>query len=153
MKRGLLMVCTLLVTFIAGVVIGATAFPVKTTLNEGLATAWSSVGKNLFGDLMFDASVKQPPDLIEPALQIDFGLYPPDPIFPTLFPKRVNFAYYPDPGDTSCKVGLQINVAADGTISGIVDPQILPQFQLQYTEVPITGAFCDNSAIIVEPPG
>jgi hypothetical protein len=148
------MICTLLVTFITGVVIGATAFPVKTSLNEGLATAWSSVGKNLFGDLMFDASVKHPPDPVEPELQIDFALYPPDPVFPTLFPKRVNFAYFPlDPIDTSCRVGLQINIAADGAISGIIDPDILPQFDLQYTEVPITGAFCDNSAIIVEPPG
>jgi len=95
MKRGLLMVCTLLVTFIAGVVIGATAFPVKTTLNEGLATAWSSVGKNLFGDLMFDASVKQPPDTIEPALQIDFGLYPPRSNFSNTVSKAGKFRLLP----------------------------------------------------------
>jgi hypothetical protein len=151
MKRACFMVAVLLLTFTAGIVIGATSSPVKTTINDGLVMALDSVGKNLFGDRMFAASVE---NLGEPVqsegVQMDVVMYPPDPVFPELFPKQINFAYYPlDPADTSCRIGLQINIAADGSTSAIINPDILPTFEIQATEDPIPGAFCDNSAIII----
>ncbi|MGD2064065.1 MAG: hypothetical protein PVF51_10855 [Nitrospirota bacterium] len=153
MKRAGFMAVVLLLTFTAGIVIGATSTPFTTKINGGLVMALDSVGKNLFGDRMFAASVQSPADPVQSdGVQIDLGLYPPDPVFPELFPKQVNFAFYPpDAADTACKIGLQINVTADGSTSAIVDPEILEDFEVQATEDPIPGAFCDNSAIIIDP--
>jgi len=153
MKRKLLIAFSFLLTFVAGLVTGATG-GFTTEPNEGLVEALDSVGKNLFGYGMFGAQINHPPDPVEPdEVQVDFALYPPDPIYPGLFPKRINFAFYPavpseHPPDP-CRTGLQINIAADGSMSGIIDPDLLPSFELQYTEDPIPGAYCDNTAIII----
>ena len=154
MKSRLITAGAFLITFVTGLVIGATgAF--TTVPNEGLVQALDSVGKNLFGYGMFGAQINQSPEPNEPAeVQIDLVMYPPDPIYPELFPKRINFAFYPavpseQPPDP-CRTGLQINIAADGSISGIIDPDIVPSFELaQAGEFGLPGAYCDNSVIVL----
>jgi len=152
MKRKILLVPGFLLTFCAGIVIGAIG-PFTTEPNEGLVEALDSVGKNLFGYGMFGAQLNPTTPSGPDQVQIDLVVYPPDPVYPTLFPKRVNFAFYPTvPSDhppDPCKTGLQINIAPDGSLSGIIDPDIVPVFEIQTAEVGIPGAYCDNTAIVL----
>jgi hypothetical protein len=128
MKRILFTAGALMLTFTAGVATGMKSEPFATTINAGLVNALNSVGQNLFGTSAFGARI-QPPTPVRPeSVQIDivaipwedFGL-PPSPIMPKIINLVVG---YPPDEVHPCRIGMQITVEADGTMNGIINPDV-----------------------------
>lgn len=120
-----------------------------TSINQGLVTAFGSVGRNLFGTHAFGATTlyESGPNGDAPvAVQMDIVCQPP-PADDTLtaIPRIVNIVYPPDPvfpqGD--CRIGLQLLIDEDG-VTAIVDTEIASFETIAGS--PVGVSFCEADA-------
>jgi hypothetical protein len=157
MKRVALFAGALVLTFAAGVAVGARSVSIATSINPGLVNALNSVGQNLFGFDVFAGSVVPADDsMLQGAVQMDLVAHPPDPFMPEVvgFPKIVNIAigHPPDPGfpPNPCRVALQMTVDPsnpDGVlVTAIYDSSLVAEgvVVVEPGRLDTTGAFCES---------
>ena len=100
------------------------------------------MGQNLFGVDAFGARVGlAPPDDILPAVHVDM-VAAVGGISPQPFHKGINIVQPPEPiRGEPCQIALQFNLGSDGTISGIVNRNVLFDFRL-VEGTPTGNPFC-----------
>ncbi len=134
--KSVVIVLGLMVSFAAGHV-AANGF--ATRINEGFLNAFNSAGQNLFGSAVFGAQ-GLPPDALPPGPEDrpPDGPLPPDELPPPPEPEAVqvdfltnsqirtllNVVEPPESDTPQCRVGLQVEIAGDGSVSVIVDPDV-----------------------------
>jgi len=153
-SKAVVVVIGLMVSFAAGHV---TANGYATRINEGLLSAFNSAGQNLFGSAVFGAH-GLPPEELPPGPEDR----PPDPPLPPeelppspqdRSPEAVqvdfltnsqirtllNVVEPPEADAPQCRVGLQVEIAGDGSVSVIVDPDVYDPDELIEIGTPTGG--------------
>ena len=120
-SKSVVIVLGLTVSFAAGHV---TANGYATRINLGFLNAFNSAGQNLFGSAVFGAQAL-PPEELPPSpedrepetVQVDF-------LTNSQIHTLLNVVEPPDADAPHCRVGLQVEIGGDGSVSVIVDPDV-----------------------------
>ena len=135
-SKSVAIILGLMVSFAAGHV---TANGYATRISEGLVNAFNSAGQNLFGSAVFGAQGVPPEELpAPPEDRPPDPPLPPEELPPPPEPEAVqvdfltnsqirtllNVVEPPEAATAQCRVGLQIEIAGDGSVSVIVDPDV-----------------------------